>query len=116
MGLFIVLALNIPMVLFSGFYVRLNDVVGYLQWLTHVSYYRFGFEGGMLTVYSDRPNLHCSVPYCNFKNPSKLLEEYGMNEATIERNIGVLVAWILVFQILFYFILKWRLYRSRNYE
>ncbi|KAJ9599056.1 hypothetical protein L9F63_010448 [Diploptera punctata] len=113
MGLFLVIAVNIPMMLFSGFYMRLNDIVGYLQWFTHVSYYRFGFEGGMLIVYDNRSQLTCSIPYCHFKNPSKLLEEFGMKDATVQQNYISLLIWIIFYNITFYLILKWKVHMSR---
>ncbi|KAJ9598553.1 hypothetical protein L9F63_010756 [Diploptera punctata] len=113
MSVFLYLAFNIPMVLFSGFYLRFKDIIVYLRWITEFSFYQFGFEGGMVILYGDRPNLDCSEPYCHYKNPSKLLEDFGMKNATTQRNYIALLIWVLIFQISLYFVLKWRIYKSR---
>jgi ABC-2 type transporter. len=113
MGLFVVIAVNIPLVLFSGFFIRFKDIAGYLGWIKHISFYRYAFESVMLIVYKDRARLQCSDSYCYFRNPSKLLEEFGMENAATETGFIGLSVWIIILQIMFYFILKWKIYITR---
>ncbi|XP_067212541.1 ATP-binding cassette sub-family G member 1-like isoform X3 [Linepithema humile] len=40
-----------PFVLFSGFFVHLKDTHPYLQWLLHISFPKYGFEGVMIAIY-----------------------------------------------------------------
>nr|CAD7438544.1 unnamed protein product [Timema bartmani] len=75
---------------------------------------RYAFEAAMLSMYGfERENLDCSVPYCHYKSPTKLLEDMGMAHSSYALDIVALVVWVLVLQAVFYVVLRWRLRVSR---
>lgn len=43
--------LIMPFVVFSGFFVHINDAPSYLQWLFHASFLKHGFESAMASMY-----------------------------------------------------------------
>ncbi|XP_069686816.1 ATP-binding cassette sub-family G member 1-like isoform X2 [Periplaneta americana] len=113
-GPFMVVTLNIPMSLFSGFFMRLQDIPSYLQWVSYVSYYRYSFEAEMVNIYgNNRSKLNCSEDFCYFRSPSKILEEFHMEDVSYWHNMGVLLIWLFGSQIGLYIVLKWRVSTSR---
>merc|ERR1719468_1476857 len=87
----------IPILLFSGFFVSLNNIPVYMQWLSYVSYVRYSFEGTMQAIYGyDRPKMDCSQPYCHFKYPTKFLEELALQDAVYWIDILVLIVFFII--------------------
>jgi hypothetical protein len=109
--MFMVPASNIPLVVFSGFFLKLKDVAIWLKWLTYVSYYRYSFEGAMLCLYGyNRSNLKCSEPYCYFKSPLKFLQETDMVGGVYEYDILALMIWAVILQLSVLLALKYRIH------
>ncbi|XP_057375096.1 ATP-binding cassette sub-family G member 1-like [Daphnia carinata] len=100
----------IPLLLFAGFFIHLNSVPFYLRWVSYVSFFRFGFEGAMLSVYDyDRPPLNCSQPYCYFRSPHKFLETFDMDQSSYYVCIIALMINFVVIRIAGYFVLRFKL-------
>lgn len=101
---------TIPVVLFSGFFVNFNAIPEYFQWLTYLSYVRYGFEGAMISVYgNDRAKLHCSEAYCHFRSPQKFLEEMTMDNANFWIDVGALCGFFVFIRIVSYLVLRFKL-------
>lgn len=101
---------TIPVVLFSGFFVNFNAIPNYLQWLTYLSYVRYGFEGAMLSVYGyGREKLHCSEAYCHFRTPSLFLKEMTMDQANFWVDVGALSAFFVFIRVISYLVLRFKL-------
>jgi hypothetical protein len=110
-SVFVQPACNIPLVIFSGFFVILRDVPKWLRWLTDVSYFRYTFEGLVLSVYGyNRTNLKCSEIYCYFKSPLKLVEEFDMADGVYAYDVLALVIWVVGAQVSLFFALKYRIH------
>lgn len=104
------------MVLFSGFFVNLNDLPYYLRWLPYMSYLKFGFEASMISIYGlNREKLDCNEVYCHFKYPKKFLEQMSMNGdmKTYLIDVAVLTGLFLFLRVCAYFVLRIKLIQNR---
>jgi hypothetical protein len=43
--------ISIPMSMFGGFLVNLDDTKAYLSWIQHISYLKHGFFGGLRVLF-----------------------------------------------------------------
>lgn len=94
--------------------MSLDNIPGFMQWLSYIAYVRYGFEGTMLAIYGfDRPRLDCSVPYCHFKYPSKFLEEMSLEEGVFWVDVVCLLAFFVCLRITGYFVLRYKLRSDR---
>ncbi|KAK9507438.1 hypothetical protein O3M35_007291 [Rhynocoris fuscipes] len=109
-GVFLGPVTSIPVLLFSGFFVNFSTIPWYMQWVTYVSYIRYGFEGCMVAIYGgNRQKLHCSEAYCHFRSPSKFLEEMDMTGVEYWIDVVALIGFFLLLRVGAYFALKLKL-------
>jgi ATP-binding cassette subfamily G (WHITE) protein 1 len=90
----------------------------YMRVLMCLSYLRFGFEGLMYAVYgNDRSMMPCPPEeiYCHFRSPKTLLLETGMENSNIWVAVLALTAYMILFKVMSYFLLRWRLSRHREF-
>lgn len=107
---------TIPMVLFSGFFVNLEDIPYYLRWLPYMSYVKYSFEGSMIAIYGlDRPKLECNIDYCHFKYPRTFLNQMAFkgDMMTYVIDVSVLSGLFIVLRICAYFLLRIKLLQNR---
>uniref|UniRef100_W8AYV5 ATP-binding cassette sub-family G member 1 n=1 Tax=Ceratitis capitata TaxID=7213 RepID=W8AYV5_CERCA len=113
-GVFLGPVTTIPTILFSGFFVNFDTIPGYLQWVTYVSYVRYGFEGAMVSIYGmDRATMECHEIYCHFRFPKKFLEEMSMDKAEYWIDAVALLGTFIALRIIAYFVLRWKLHLIR---
>ena len=93
----------------SGFFVSLDNIPSYMQWMSYIAYVRYGFEGTMLSIYGyDRETLECSQAYCHFKYPKKFLEEMALDKGVFWIDVVALLAFFVVLRVSGYFILRFK--------
>ncbi|XP_058455063.1 ATP-binding cassette subfamily G member 4 isoform X2 [Malaya genurostris] len=110
-GVFIGPVSTIPIILFSGYFVNFDAIPRYLQWLTYLSYVRYGFEGAMLAVYGmNRKMLDCSEEYCHYRDPKKFLEDMSMDDAEYWIDVTALVGIFIGLRFVAYFVLRLKLH------
>ncbi|KPI92739.1 ATP-binding cassette sub-family G member 4 [Papilio xuthus] len=112
LGMFVIPATNIPMLMFSGFFIPYPEMPVYLRPFALISYFRYAFDAFLSTVYGfNRPNLPCHKEFCFYKNPSKYLDFLGLSKDFCN-DVIVLVVWILVLEISLICVLKYRVYKA----
>jgi hypothetical protein len=105
-AVFLAPTMAIPLVIFAGFFIKLSAVPPYLNWVTYVSFFRYGFEGSMLAIYYERPPIDCFQPYCYFRSPNKLLQEFDMDQGSYLFCIAGLLFYFVAMRFAGYFFLR----------
>lgn len=112
-GTFVGPTLMIPMMMFSGFGVRIVDIPKSLQWGTTFSYLRYSLEGYISAIYSDRPTLQCDVLYCHYKFTRTFLKEINMPDDRLWFDIAALVFTLALTKVCAYLLLRWKICSMR---
>ncbi len=113
-AVFLSLTAAVPFAMLSGFNARYYSLPSYLTLASYFSFMRHAFEGSMLSIYGyDRPFLHCALPFCNFRNPVRILETFDMAQSSYYWSIVGLGCTFILARIVGYFILRFKLNRMR---
>lgn len=114
MGVFLVPCFAIPMLIFSGFFIRVYEVASYLKFLCDMSFFRYTIEGLLRALYGyDRADMKCDIEFCYFRYPKKFLKEFGMIGDKYGQDVMALGIWIVTLMLLFLFSLWIRIKRAQ---
>ncbi|XP_061729878.1 ATP-binding cassette sub-family G member 1-like isoform X2 [Cydia pomonella] len=112
LGMFVVPAANIPMLMFSEFFIPYHEMPTYLQPFANISYFRYAFDAFVQAAYGfGREPLPCNKEFCLFRTPQQYLKYLGLHRPLIY-DIYALLIWIVLLQISFICVLKYRVYKA----
>ncbi|KAF7259986.1 hypothetical protein EG68_03332 [Paragonimus skrjabini miyazakii] len=111
---------GIPILLFSGFFLSLDLIPKYLQWLSYISFTRYSFSGALKIVYGlNRTKLDCSqrrsitVSFPCVQNPSMVIDSLNVGQYHLYVDILILFLFFFALRLMSYFILRWRIKGQR---
>lgn len=109
-GTFVGPVLVVPMMMFSGFGVTIQDIPKYLKWGSELSYLRYGLEGYIAAIYGlGRPEMDCDELYCHYKKPSKFLSLVEQSPDHFWSSSVTLLVFLIAIKVIAYFLLSWRI-------
>ncbi|CAB3247949.1 unnamed protein product [Arctia plantaginis] len=112
LGLFVIPAANIPMLMFSEFFIPYSEMPVYLRPFALISYFRYAFAAFLETVYGfNREKLPCHKEFCMFRNPEAYLKHLQLSR-NLNSDFLALFLWIVCLQIALIIVLKFRVYRA----
>lgn len=105
----------IPILLFSGFFVNLETIPSYLQWISYISYIRYSFEGTLQAIYGlDRGELDCGEhEHCIFQQGEDVLKQLDVTGAKFHIDFIILCAFFVILRGGIYVVLRWRVKSQR---
>lgn len=101
--------------LFSGFFINLNDVPGWLVWFPYISFFRYMIEAAVINAFKD-VHFTCTDSQkiggvCPVQYGNNVIENMGYDIDHFWRNVWILVLYIIGFRVLTFLVLK---LKSRN--
>lgn len=113
-AVFLAPVVSIPILLFSGFFISLDTIPSYLQWLSYISYIRYSYQSVLLVIYGmGRPELQCDKMFCPFQDPMDFLKEMDMIGTELYVTYAAQLAIFIVFRSAGYFLLRWKMRNSQ---
>lgn len=86
----------------------------YMLFLMSISYMRHSLIAFSLTLWEGRGHFFCpsGVVYCTHEDPRLLLKDLGMLGLNKETEIAILIFYLILFKVLGFALLKYRLTKS----
>ncbi|XP_058790531.1 ATP-binding cassette sub-family G member 1-like isoform X2 [Phymastichus coffea] len=113
-GTFLVPAFNIPMLLFAGFFIKLEEIPYFLRFFSGISYFRYAFEGILQAIYIGRPKFPCSADFCYLRDCDRILGELDMPSVAFSTAAIALATWIAILHAITYGTLRYKLYLAER--
>ncbi|GAA55883.1 ATP-binding cassette subfamily G (WHITE) member 1 [Clonorchis sinensis] len=111
---------GIPILLFSGFFLSLDLIPKYLQWLSYISFTRYSFSGALKVIYGlNRTSLDCThrrkskVSFPCVHNPALVIDALNVGQYQLYLDFLILLIFFFGLRLLGYFILRWRIKGQR---
>eukprot|EP00108_Taenia_solium_P011211 TsM_000319100 transcript=TsM_000319100 gene=TsM_000319100 len=106
-------ATGIPIILFSGFFITLDTIPKYLQWLSYSSFTRYAFEGSMKGIYGhNRSEMNCSKKpaassvFPCMAEPQSVLTLLSVSHYHYGIDITVLIVFFFILRVLWSVVYK----------
>jgi len=105
LAIFLVPSATIPFLLFSGFFIRLNELSWFLRPICDVSFFRYIFEGLMRAIYGyDRGELECYATsnFCYYRTAEQFLKDFQMEGNEFDWDMAVLGIFLILLLLAFF--------------
>lgn len=112
--------LMIPLIMFGGFFLNSDSVPVYFIWLEYLSWFKYANELLTVNQWENIDSLECDgnstspVDSCHYHNGHQVIKYLNYDEDNLWRNIGVLLAMLVGYRLIAFFVLFVRARRSKK--
>ncbi|KAJ8914462.1 hypothetical protein NQ315_011403 [Exocentrus adspersus] len=101
--------LIIPFMLFGGFFLNINSIPVYLEWLSYLSWFKYGNEALLVNQWRNVTGIYCPVnsTVCP-PNGHVVLETLSFSEENLPLDIISLFSLLVIFRLAAFLALLWR--------
>ncbi|CRL06051.1 CLUMA_CG018971, isoform A [Clunio marinus] len=98
-------------VLFGGFMITQKDANKFFYWIFEICYTKHAGDATLVSILGyNRSKLECTEEiYCHFERPQKFLEEIDFKDEISVGNISVLIASLIIFRLVAFYMINHRL-------
>ncbi|OQV23731.1 Protein white [Hypsibius exemplaris] len=103
------MTLLMPLTLFGGLFINLRTIPAWLNWIAHLSWFRYANEVLLVNQWETVERIDCGV--ANFTcaaSGQEILDRLDFSSANYSMDIGILFAMILAFRVVAYTFLYFR--------
>ncbi|KAF7270964.1 hypothetical protein GWI33_016096 [Rhynchophorus ferrugineus] len=106
--------LIMPFLLFGGFFLNIDSIPIYFEWLSYFSWFKYGNEALLINQWQNMTDIQCDENSRNCpRNGHVVLEMYNFKEDDFFLDIYAMVGLILFFRLAAFFVLLRRTYKDQ---
>ncbi|XP_030764169.1 ABC transporter G family member 36-like [Sitophilus oryzae] len=107
--------LIMPFLLFGGFFLNIDSIPVYFEWLSYFSWFKYGNEALMVNQWENVTGIQCNSNSTNCpKDGHVVLEIYNFKEANLIPDLVSLFGLIVIFRMIAYLVLLWKTYKDKS--
>ncbi|KAM7275856.1 hypothetical protein ACFE04_017722 [Oxalis oulophora] len=99
--------------LFSGYFIRKEDIPSYWIFMHYLSLFKYPLESLVINQYGGSKTCFENIEGECFVYGNVLLAQQGLKESQKWSNIGIMWSFVIGYRFLCYVILRYRLYKTR---
>ena len=88
-----------PMALFAGLLLDLDNIPGFLRWIDFISIIKYGYQMLIINEYDDKEMSCTGHLFCRYPSGSKVIDYVGTDSSAFTYNLGIMLFLMVAFRV-----------------